>query len=129
MTPFDQDEALQQLLGRAREIEPRGNFLPNVMRAIRTEPQERGVWARLKAWWFEEARAWATPSLAAAAALALSWMALQENVQPVSQPAQVSFSSAVEPIQPLEDLDQMTVLLAMEDTSSLTDQEIGMLLY
>jgi anti-sigma factor RsiW len=129
MTPFDQDDALQQLLGQARPVQTKGNFTANVMRTVRNTPQERGRWAQLKGWWSDTPRPWAMPALAGAAALFVAMLSVGQP-QPSTQPVVTATVEATsEAIAPLEDLDQMSALLAMEDTSSLTDQEIGLLLY
>jgi hypothetical protein len=133
MTPFDHDEELLKLLGEARPVEAKGNFLPNVMRAIRLEPQDRGVWAAVRAWWAESQKAWALPLGAAAAALVVL---LNAPTAPEAVPSTLVVQAraeavvlAEEPVSALVHLDEVDALLAMEDTSSLSDQELSFLLY
>jgi hypothetical protein len=130
-SPEPQDP-LWKLLGQARPIEPKGNFVPNVMRAIRSTPQERGAWAAIKHWWTAGEPRWATPALTAAAALFIV-IGLQFQSAPDTQMVQetVSAQSPVTDttVTPLASLDEVDALLAMEDTSTLTDRELSLLLY
>jgi hypothetical protein len=138
MNHTDQEDALWKLLGKARTVEPKGNFLPNVMRAIRQTPQERGFWAKLKGWWVDSSTpSWAMPATAVAAlVMAAGSLQFQSPVSPVITPQVTKITTepapailAEEAVSPLTTLDEVDALLAMEDTSSLSDQEISFLLY
>jgi hypothetical protein len=134
MNPLEPQDPLWKLLGTVSPVEPKGNFVPNVMRAIRTETQERGLWAAVRHWWNIGEPRWATPALTTAAAL-LVVMGLQlqpsTNAFAVKETASAQTSPSVTDttVIPLQSLDELDALLAMEDTSTLTDSELGLLLY
>lgn len=151
MDPLEPNDPLWKLLGKSRAVEPRPNFTQNVLRAARQTPQTRGWWAGVREWFADYSSA--TPrfavGVAAAAVLVVSVisqirpsvtapeLAGKEMVpaKPAEVPArQISALSAVEtPLvaveTQLENIDQVSALLALEDTSSLTDSEISFLLY
>ena len=144
MNPFEPNDPLWKLLGQGREVEARPNFAQNVARAARHTPQERGWRARWLAWWRDIGAPLPARGLvvAAAVALAAGWGALvllregpavpsvAQQTQP--KPAEVKVVEA--PLVPevetqLESLDYLDALLALEDTSGLTDKEVAYLLY
>ena len=156
MDPLNPNDPLWKLLGKRREPEVRSNFTAHVLREARNTPQERGLLARLRAWWSELAVPLpaAGLGLAAAAVVALgffqsTWMkpdTAASAVAAVEPPAVPSVNPVVAqnraqiraieevPLTPeleshLESLDQMEALLAAEDTSALSDQQIAFLLY
>ena len=151
MEPFDPKDPLWNLLGKSRPVEPRPNFTQNVLRAARQTSQDHGWRARVSGWFADHPSAF--PRLAAGAAAAvvltlgvMSWLpvsgppgGLVGNTSPsaktVEAPAQQASAVAAAEIPlvavetQLENIDQVSALLALEDTSSLTDSEIGFLLY
>ncbi len=144
MDPFDPQDPLTKLLAQARRIEARSNFTQNVVRAARQTPQDRGWLAALRAWWGESSAPvgrWAfAGGVAAALALTLTVLQMQPAATTLPQVAEQSPTPAVEmsaPELPLlladetpwETAYQTEALLAVEDTSQLTDSEIGFLLY
>lgn len=150
MNPLEPNDPLWNLLGKARKVEVRGNFVQNVVRAARQEPQVRSRWQRVREW-MEQARTavWFRPALVAAAVVvtgAVLWNPEAPQPEalvqaPVSTPV-IAESAAADaedlellklaeslPTLPLDSVNQMDVLLAMDDTSALTDTEIAFLLY
>lgn len=163
MEPLTPNDPLWKVLGKTKPVQPRPDFVQNMVRLARQTPQERGLWARVRSWWQERESAsagglglaWAGAAavlLAAGAVLfmpehkavpqmaATSTVTGQEAVAPVTLPAAVA-SVATEAAQdtdfPLmpefetewKNLEQVGDLLAVHDTSLLTDSEINLLLY
>lgn len=151
MEPLTPNDPLWKVLGKARPVEPRPNFTQNVVRMARQTPQERGWLAGLKAWWQDHPAAGVGLSWTAVAALiALTAVVVHQpesamspsTVAHLSTPVPAASTSAVDPTAvetdfPLvpgfetewENLEQMGDLLAVHDTSLLTDSEINILLY
>jgi hypothetical protein len=145
MDNFTPNDPLWKLLGHAKPVEPRGNFLQNVVRAARQTPQERHLWARVLGWWSDhETAAWRrTAWLGATATIALTLAYVGWPSAPPSGQATVAASPATsiefnakamefvaeDLAAPLASLDHMDELLASEDTSSLSDSDIAFLLY
>lgn len=143
MDPLTPNDPLWKVLGQAKSVEPRPNFTQNVVRLARQTPQERGLWARIKGWWLESDSArigltWTT----VAAVVAISALAVyQPNAESISMknlastPAVESVSHEADyPMIPefeteWQNLEQVGDLLAVHDTSLLTDSEINLLLY
>lgn len=145
MEPLSPNDPLWKLLGKARPVEPRSNFLPNVLREVRNTPQQTSWWSRVS----ENFSAWLAglqrPALMAMAAfviVALLVTLLDRPVPETSPDVSVANMTALQPladeemaliaddlILPTAGLDHMEALVAMEDTSSLTDNEIAFLLY
>jgi len=145
MEPLSPNDPLWKLLGKARPVEPRSNFLPNVLREVRNTPQQTSWWSRVS----ENFSAWLAglqrPALMAMAAfviVALLVTLLDRPVPETSPDVSVSNMTALQPLAdeemaliaddlslPTAGLDHMEALVAMEDTSSLTDNEIAFLLY
>ena len=141
MEPLTPNDPLWNLLGKTKPVEPRPNFVQNVVRAARQTPQEHGWLASLKAWWQECELGHAPLAWAAAAVIALAGISLtlapqsdvpQVATQPVvTQDAVLSEAEFLVPEFETEwkSLETMGDLLAVQDTSQLTDREIHMLLY
>ncbi len=142
MNPLEPNDPLWKLLGQGREVDARPNFAQNVARAARNTPQERGWWGRLRVWLAESGSLLPAGRLAAVAAVVVvaGWAAVafwrdEAATAPglaVTGPAEVKVVEA--PLVPevetqLESLDYLDALLALEDTSGLTDSEIAYLLY
>lgn len=139
MEPLSPQDPLRQLLQQARDVQVRPNFTQNVVRLARQTPQERGWLASLKAWW-QENTALGGLSLAggAAAALALAFVFMQPEqpasiaLAPVPQTAPVLLDETPLPAETeaaWESSLHTEALLAVEDSSQLTDSEISFLLY
>ena len=143
MEPFSPQDPIRKLLDQSREVSARPNFTQNVVRAARQTPQERGWLAGLRAWWSENpAKGGLALASGAAVAvmLAFAWM----PSQPVDGPS-VAASPAPVQVEDLSFVDEMPLLptaeaawqgsmeteslLAVEDTSLLTDSDISYLLY
>lgn len=154
MEPFDPQDPLTKLLAQARRIEARSNFTQNVLRAARQTPQDRGWLAALRAWWMESSASGGRWAFAAGvtAALALTVAVLQMQPETAAPqvvhhvPAPAAPASGVDAapetslaVSGMPDLPatesaweasyQTAALLAVEDTTQLTDSEIGFLLY
>lgn len=144
MEPLSPNDPLWNLLGKTKPVELRPNFVQNVVRAARQTPQERGMIAWLKGWWQDQESAPALVAWSAVAAVAL--LSLTVTFTPEASTPQVAMPSAVKPATEevlvteadflvpefetqWENLTQMGDLVAVQDTSELTDREIRMLLY
>lgn len=145
MEPLSPNDPLWKLLGKARPVEPRSNFLPNVLREVRNTPQQTSWWSRVS----EDFSAWLAglqrPALMAMAAFVIAALLvtlLDRPVPETSLDVSVANMTALQPLAdeemaliaddlslPTAGLDHMEALVAMEDTSSLTDNEIAFLLY
>ncbi len=72
MEPLSPNDPLWKLLGKARPVEPRSNFLPNVLREVRNTPQQTSWWSRVS----EDFSAWLAglqrPALMAMAAFVMT---------------------------------------------------------
>ena len=150
MEPLSPNDPLHTLLGKARSVEPRPNFTQNVVRAVRQVPQTQSGWSRIQEW-----LAGFTPPRMAYAATAVALVALVAAVYVQSPPwtggvtvVQAPANQAKTPIpvqeatgttaedpldsavaSELDSVDALSVLLAQQDTSALTDSEIALLLY
>jgi hypothetical protein len=132
MNPLEPNDPLWNLLGKAREVEVRGNFVPNVLRAVRQEKQSGSRWSEwLSAVWFK-------PLLAATAALAISaivfWPSADEQAPVVIAQSTVEDAELIQlaqamPLLPIETVNEMNALLALDDASAMTDTELAFLLY
>lgn len=150
MEPFSKDDPLHKLLGKARAVEPRPNFTQNVLRAVRQEPQRLGFWERCRVWLEQNdgARSFCRGALAAAAVVTLSLVVWKQTGNPsgnsmglVSAPGAPKTSveageapAAEMPVEAivaseLDTLDHLSVMLAQQDTSALTDSDIASFLY
>lgn len=147
MEPFSHDDPLYKLLGKARPVEPRPNFTRNVLRAIRQEPPASSAWLEFKAWFARHPL-----YIGATAALLITGLALftwqtgsQTDLLPAfartetasgSNTAATPFSGEEGNVitdttvaSELGNMDQLSTLLAQEDTRSFSDGEIALLLY
>lgn len=150
MDPLSENDPVYKLLGKARSVEPRPNFTQNVLRAIRQQPQSRTAWERFKdklaglTFPRPAYTAGAFASIAIAAFLTITLLPKTEqnnvytNVTPSISTSEVATTSIPEVetstlengvTSELDNIDQLSVLLAQQDTSSLTDNEIALLLY
>ena len=142
MEPLSPQDPIAKLLAKARAVEVRANFAQNVVRTARQTPQERGWLAALRTWWEDVSLAapagkWAFATVTVAA-LALALVIFQ--TQPTAQP-QLAHQQVLEITAPDLPLLHATAetpwqatfdtqaLLAEDDTTQLTDSEIGFLLY
>ncbi|MDB6072521.1 MAG: hypothetical protein JWO89_161 [Verrucomicrobiaceae bacterium] len=138
MEPFTPEDPLWKLMGKARPVLPRANFTQNVLRAARQEAQARGWQARVSEW----LAAWRRPLTAGIAATAVLMAvglvqlqpsgddgALVSSAAPMVPDAEMAALADEDMSAPLDSLDHMDALVAMEDTSKLTDTELQFLLY
>lgn len=136
MEPFSPQDPISKLLAQARRIEARSNFTQNVLRAARQTPQDRGWLAALRTWsedvsFAAPAAKWAFASVSVAA-IALALVIFQ--TQPAVTPQIVQQNVPELPLLPAAETPweatyDTQALLAVDDTSQLTDSEIGFLLY
>ncbi len=143
MEPLSPNDPLWKVLGQAKSAKPRPNFTQNMVRLARQTPQERGLWARVKSWWLENDKArigltWTS----VVAAIAISALIVNQpntgsgSLSPLAS-APVAESVSHEADYPMipefetewQNLEQVGDLLAVHDTSLLTDSEINLLLY
>ncbi len=144
MEPLSPQDPIAKLLAQARKVEVRSNFAQNVARAARQTPQDRGWLAALRTWWEDvsfaaPAAKWAFATVTVAAmALALVIFQTQPATTPqVAQQLAPALSAPVSDLPllpeaaetPWEATYDTQALLAVDDTSQLTDSEIGFLLY
>lgn len=141
MEPLTPNDPLWNVLGKARPVKPRANFVQNVVRAARQTPQERGWLAFIKGWWQQRESSAAGLAWAAAAAVVMltagaTLMTRDEAPQTAAAPlAEEALLTEVDfPLVPQfetewKNLETMGDLLAVQDTSQLTDREIHLLLY
>ena len=140
MEPFTPDDPLWKLMGKARPVVPRPNFTQNVLRAARQQPQATGWFPRASEWF----AAWRLPLLsgAALALVLLIGLVLAPKTNQDSEVAVVTTTPALtvpdadmeviadnDVSVPLDSLDHMDALVAMEDTSALSDTDLQFLLY
>jgi hypothetical protein len=147
MDPLTPNDPLWKLLGEAREVEVRGNFTANVLRAARNTPQDKSWLAGLRAIMRgESSMAWLRPAALAMAVVVLvagglAWLPTQA-LQPQASLAVTTTTPATPALSDedmaliandvdlaLEGMNHLDILVAMEDTSALTDTEIAFLLY
>ena len=121
-------------MGKARPVVARSNFSQNVLRAVRQEPEAVDWRGKVEEWLVS----WRRPLVGglAVALLVVTGAVLQNNyrITPIAAVAVVPDADlaaiADEDVSvPLDSLDHMDALLAMEDTSKLTDTELQFLLY
>ena len=143
MEPLSPQDPVAKLLAQAGAVEVRTNFAQNVVRAARQTPQDRGWLAALRSWWEDvsfaaPAAKWAFATVTVATlALALvifqtqpaseTQIAKQDAPPVVAVPDLPLLAAAAET--PWEATFDTQALLAVDDTSQLTDSEIGFLLY
>jgi len=136
MEPFSPQDPISKLLAQARRIEARSNFTQNVVRVARQTPQDRGWLTALRTWWEDVSLAapaakWAFATVSIVA-FALALVVFQ--TQPAAEPQLVQQSVPELPLLPAAETPweatyDTQALLAVDDTSQLTDSEISFLLY
>lgn len=148
MEPFHPNDPVWKLLGNARKIEPQPNFVQNVVREARQTHQSRRWWQAVGDWFDGHPAALPRLALASVAVLlvigVMNWphdggspgsVATEDSAPPaseaVSQPAPpLGESPLVADVETQwENMDHIDALLALEDTSALSDSEIMFLLY
>jgi hypothetical protein len=138
MEPLEPNDPLWNLLGRSRPVEPRGNFCQNVLREVRHTPQDVGLWSRIKGWFRDSPSRLPRFALGSACALLLAFslstqFSPEDQTSIASTPAPASANVEDIPLlgveTQLESMDEVSALLALEDTSSFSDSEINFLLY
>lgn len=148
MDPLSPNDPLWKLLGQAEKVKPRPNFTQNVLRAARQTPQEKGWLARVREWLgtprqmaFRGALAasaavvavlmvqsWSEPQSAGVAQVPVTKKAVSEVTVAVAAES-TELAAAPEVETEWENMEKFDALLAVEDTSELTDREIHFLLY
>ena len=148
MEPLTPNDPLWDLLGKAKPVVPRANFVQNVVREARQTPQEHGLLAKLKGWWQDSispspALTWAASAAVCAVLILATSVVLvsqQDSASTVAtQPpaaiseevllTEIDFPIVPEFVSELNNLEQTSTLLAVQDTSQLTANEIHLLLY
>lgn len=140
MEPLEPNGPLWKLLGKAKPVEPRPNFTQNVLRAARQTPQSRGWWARLTEWFQDSPSTLSRAAIGVMAAVALTVVLAAQFrtsdtpatmvAQPLLPTASIVAEAPLLAVESqLESVDEVSMLLALEDTSTLTDSEINFLLY
>ena len=127
-------------MGRARPVVPRPNFTQNVLRAARQQSQRVSWLEQLKDWLALRPQAALGGAFAAALVLVTSVVLIPHGSR-VTNTAVVASAPAILPdaemaaivdvdvSAPLDSLDHIDALVAMQDTSALTDTEVQFLLY
>lgn len=142
MEPLSPQDPIAKLLAQARAVEVRANFAQNVVRAARQTPQDRGWLAAVRLWWEDvsfaaPAAKWAFATVTVAA-MALALVIFQTQPEAETRLAQKETPVLMAPDltllpeaaeTPWEATFDTQALLAVDDTSQLTDSEIGFLLY
>jgi hypothetical protein len=145
MEPFAPNDPLWDLLGKAKPVKPRANFAQNVVREARQTPQEHGLWAKLQGWWQDSvspspALSWAVTAAICAMVTSITLISQQDSSSTVAaQPStaiseealltEIAFPIVPEFESEWKNLEQTGALLAVQDTSQLTANEIHLLLY
>lgn len=161
MEPLTPEDPLWKVLGKAKPVQPRPDFVQNMVRLARQTPQEQSLWARVRNWWHERESApagglglvWAGAAALLVAAGTVFFMPQETEAPQMAARATVAApaASASEtiavalmetdhdqeadfPLMPefeteWKNLEQVGDLLAVHDTSLLTDSEINLLLY
>lgn len=143
MEPLSPQDPIAKLLAQARAVEVRSNFTQNVVRAARQTPQDRGWFAALRNWWEDVSFAAPPAGKWAFATVTVAALALALVIFQTEPAAESRLAQQVVPETTLTDLPLLPAgaetpweatfdtqaLLAVDDTSQLTDSEIGFLLY
>ena len=146
MEPFSPPDPLHALLGKSKPVEPRANFSQNVLRAVRQLPQQETLRERLSRW----ISGLTEPSTALATAVAVGFvlMVISDGRMPsearsgffarhTSQDASLDAAGNPWEMIPTESevasevdgMNQLSALLAQQDTRALSDSDIAQLLY
>lgn len=140
MEPLTPDDPLWKLMGRARPVVPRPNFTQNVLRAARQQSQRSSWLEQIQDWLALRPQAAVGGAFVAALVLVTSVVLIPHGSR-VTNPAVVASAPAILPdaemaaivdvdvSAPLDSLDHIDALVAMQDTSALTDTEVQFLLY
>jgi len=148
MEPLSPQDPLHRLLGKAKTLEPRTNFTQNVMRAVRQVPQQQSVWSRAVDWFFEAQRKmpYIAGSLATVGVVALCLFILSagetvpnqsitaksatsQSTQALTLAYQQDMGTAQDFADDLDSTNPLTELLAQQESITLSDSDIGLLLY
>lgn len=145
MEPFTPNDPLWDLLGKAKPVKPRANFVQNIVREARQTPQEHGLWTKLQGWWQDSvspspALSWAVTAAICAMVTSITLISQQDSYSTVAaQPStaiseealltEIAFPIVPEFESEWKNLEQTGALLAVQDTSQLTANEIHLLLY
>lgn len=139
MEPFSPQDPVSKLLGQARPVEPRPNFTQNVLRAVRQSPQRMSLRERLAEWCASFSR----PALAGVCSVAVAVLLAFQTVRqgtPVSDSPRLEVASFITATEDalstdaylattLDDMNQLSTLLAQNDAQAMTDTEVAMLVY
>ena len=148
MEPFSPQDPLHKLLGQAKNVEPRPNFTQNVLRTVRQLPQRESAWERVSAWF----GGFGLPRVALAGGLALlvttaivlvnqprhaevtGSLVVQTKSTPTKQSALTKavaqdHAEEIDFAQELDSMNQLTMVLAQQDTTTLSDADLALLLY
>ena len=148
MEPLSPQDPLHHLLGKAKTVEPRTNFTQNVMRAVRQVPQHQSVWSRVSDWFFEAPHklSYAAGSLATVGIVALCMFLFStigtipnqtvgvkptatQSTQALALAYQQDMGTAQDFAADLDSTNPLTELLAQQESITLSDSDIGLLLY
>ncbi len=141
MEPLTPNDPLWNVLGKAKPVKPRANFVQNVVRAARQTPQELSWLAQFQGWWQgrESPSAgftWTAVATMVMLAVSLTLMTRDEAPQTAAVLVidetlltEAEFPLVSEFEAEWKKLETMGDLLAVQDTSQLTDHEIHLLLY
>lgn len=137
MEPFSPQDPLGKLLGQARPVEPRPNFTQNVLRAVRQLPQRMSLRERLAEWCASLSR----PALAGACAVVAAGLLAFQTVRdgnridgPLNRDGKSVAADEVsggeaDVAATLENMNQLSTLLAQTDARAMTDTEVAFLVY
>jgi hypothetical protein len=138
MEPFSPQDPLSKLLGQARPVEPRPNFTQNVLRAVRQLPQRMTLRERLAEWCASLSRPALAGACAVVAAGLLAFQTLQDGTDidvssrqdgPSLAVTEDVLSAETEVATTLNNMNQLSSLLAQNDAQSMTDTEVAFLVY
>lgn len=138
MEPFSPKDPLSKLLGQARPVEPRPNFTQNVLRAIRQLPQRMSVRERLAEWCTSLSRPALAGACAVVAAGLLAFQTLQNGTDldvstsldaPSLAVTEDAISAETAVATTLNNMNQLSTLLAQSDARAMSDTEVAFLVY
>lgn len=138
MEPFSPQDPVGRLLGRARPVEPRPNFTQNVLRAIRQLPQRMSLSERLAEWCASLSRPALAGACAVVAAGLLAFQTLQNPAGTDNSPnpdakslivAADTSDADTDVAATLDNMNQLSTLLAQTDARAMTDTEVAFLVY
>jgi hypothetical protein len=145
MEPLPPNDPVWDLLRKAKHVEPRANFVRNVVREARQTPQEHGLLAKIRGWWQDNTAispglTWAAATAVVMLAASFALVTQQDASTTVASQSPVTISEEVllteidfpivpEFVSELNQMEQMGDLVAVQDTTQLTSREIHLLLY